>query len=99
MSASGFPLGSVSNGTAGGRLVPRRRTYCDAVTAGMRNVMVRNVEPSNCETTGFHGDAPLPLNVRTIAALTFLAASGTTDRSNVVPSARIQLRLRGHSPA
>src|SRR3954470_16665852 len=81
ISGSGLPLGSVSNGTAGGMLVPRRRTYCEAVTAGMRNVMVRNVEPSNLEVTGVQGEAPLPLNVRRIAALRFLAASGTTERS------------------
>src|SRR5262245_58716970 len=99
ISGNGLPLGSVSNGTAGGMLVPRRRTYCEAETAGMRNVIARNVEPSNCEITGFHGDPPLPLNVRTIAALGFLAASGTTERSAVVPSACSQLVLRGHSPA
>src|SRR5262245_15622918 len=98
-SGSGLPLGSVSNGTAGGMLVPRRRTYCDAVTAGMRNVIVRNVEPSNGEITVLHGEAPLPLNVRRIAALVFLAASGTTERSAVEPSGRSQLALRGHSPA
>src|SRR5262245_4201557 len=98
-SGNGLPLGSVSNGTAGGMLVPRRRTYCDAETAEIRNVMVRNVEPSNCEITVFHGEAPLPLNVLRIAALTFLAASGTTERSATVPSGCIQLALRGHSPA
>ena len=31
-------------------------------------------------------------------ALVFLAASGTTDKSAFVPSARSQLVLRGHSP-
>src|SRR4051812_6697498 len=99
MSGSGLPLGSVSNGTAGGMLVPRSRTYCDAAIAGIRNVMVRNVEPSNGEVTWVHGEAPLPLNVRRIAALVFLAASGTTERSATVPSARSQSVLRGHSPA
>src|SRR3954471_5384445 len=99
MSGSGLPLGSVSNGTAGGMLVPRSRTYCEAVIAGMRNVIVRNVEPSNGEVTALQCDAPLPLNVRTIAALGFLAASGTADRSAVVPSACIHAVLRGHSPA
>src|SRR5678815_1402829 len=98
-SGSGLPLGSVSNGTAGGMFVPRRRTYCEAEAAGMRKVIVRNVEPSNCEITVFHGEAPLPVNVRRIAALTFLAASGTTERPAVVPSGSIQLALRGHSPA
>ena len=94
-----MPLASVSKGTAGGRLVPRRRTYCEAVTAGMRKVIVRNVVPSTCEVTAVQAAAPLPLNVRMIAVLVFLAAAGTTDRSAVVPSARSQLVLRGHSPA
>src|ERR1041384_881751 len=95
ISGNGLPLGSVSNGTAGGMLVPRSRTYCEAATAGMRSVIVKNVEPSNCEITAFQGEAPLPLNVRRIAALTFLAASGTIERSAVVPSACNQLVLRG----
>src|SRR5262245_65534751 len=85
MSGSGLPLASVSKGTAGGMLVPRRRMYCDAVTAGMRSVIVRNVVPSMGETAVCHGEDPLPLNVRRIAVLTFLAASGTTDKSAVEP--------------
>ena len=55
--------------------------------------------PSTYDVTGVQGVAPLPLNVLRIAALVFLAAAGTTDRSAVVPSARSQLVLRGHSPA
>src|SRR6187402_3186500 len=98
-SASGLPLASVSNGTAAGMFVPRKRTYWEAATAGMRNVMVRNVEPSTGEVTAFQAEAPLLPNVLAIAAETFLAASGTTDRSAVVPSAFSQLVLRGHSPA
>src|SRR3954470_8479939 len=54
-SASGLPLGSVSKGTAGGMLVPRARTYCEATTAGMRYVMVRNWLPSTNEVTGVQG--------------------------------------------
>ncbi len=92
-------MASVSNGTAGGMLVPRNRTYCDADTAGMRKVMTRNVLPSTNDVTALQGVAPLPLKVRRTAALTFLAASGTTDRSAVVPSAFSQFVLRGHSPA
>ena len=97
-SGSGLPLASVSNGTAGGRLVPRRRTYCDAETAGMRKVIFRKVVPST------RGDrrpavAPLPLNVLMTAAVVFLAAAGTAERSAVVPSACSQSVLRGHSPA
>src|SRR6187402_1521653 len=98
-SASGLPFASVSNGTAAGRFVPRKRKYCEAASAGMRNVIVRNVEPSSGELTAFQAVAPLPLNALTMAAVTFLAASGTTDRSAVVPSALSQLVLRGHSPA
>src|SRR5689334_22769730 len=100
MSASGLPLASVSNGTAGGMFVPRSRTYCDAATAGMRKVIVRNVEPSMGEIVLTQGEAPLPLNVLRIAALRFFAASGTPDRSGgVVPSACSQAVLAGHAPA
>src|SRR5260221_8430323 len=98
-SGSGLPLASVSNGTAAGMLLPRSRTYCEAGIAGMRNVIVRNVEPSVGEVTLVQAEAPLPLNVLSSAVVTFLAASGTTDRSAVVPSACSQLVLRGHSPA
>src|SRR3954470_8671108 len=97
-SASGLPLASVSNGTAAGMFVPRKRTYCEAATAGVRNDIVKNAAPSTNDATLFQGLAPLPLNVFRIALETFLAASGTTDRSAVVPSAFNQLVLRGHSP-
>src|SRR5262249_18321092 len=62
-SGKGLPLASVSNGTEGGMLVPRRRTYCEAVTAEMWNVIVRKVVPSMGEIIVAHGEAPLPLNV------------------------------------
>src|SRR6185503_13688029 len=79
-SASGLPLASVSNGTAAGMFVPRRRTYCDADTAGMRYDIFRNVEPSTADVTGVHCVAPLLLNVLMTAALRFFAAAGTTER-------------------
>ena len=61
--------------------------------------MLKNVQPSTGETALFQPDALLPLNVFSMAAVGFLAASGTTDKSAVVPSALSQLVLRGHSPA
>src|SRR6478736_3304895 len=92
ISGNGLPLASVSKGTAAGMLVPRRRTYCEAATAGMRNVITRKVLPSMCDVTVVHGVAPLPLNVLMTAELVFFAASGTPERSGgVVPSARSQL--------
>src|SRR5262245_29352240 len=99
MSAKGLPLASVSNGTNGGMFVPRRRTYRDAETAGMRIDIRRNVVPSMVDVTAFHAVAPLPLKVRRSDVDTFLAAAGTTDKPAVVPSAAIQAALRGHSPA
>src|SRR5579859_1813419 len=99
-SGSGLPLASVSKGTAGGMLVPRSRTYCDAATAEMRNVITRNVEPSTGEVTVDQAEAPLPLNVRRSAAVVFFAAVGTPERSaGIVPSSCNQAVLRGHSPA
>src|SRR3954462_10098111 len=79
--------------------VPRSRTYREAVMPLMWNVMVRNAELSTGEFTLVHAEAPLPLKVRRIAAVRFLAGSGTAERSAVVPSAFNQLVWRGHSPA
>ncbi len=64
----------------------------------MWNVIVRKLLPSpavsDCQAL-----APLPLKVFKMAAVVFLAASGTTDKFAVVPSAFSQSVLRGHSPA
>src|SRR5262245_45056487 len=98
-SGSGLPLASVSNGTAAGMLVPRRRTYCEAETAGIRNAILKNVVLSSSDVIAIHGELPLPLKVRRIEVDTFLAASGTTERSATVPSAANHAVLRGHSPA
>src|SRR6478609_2380610 len=97
-SASGLPFAAVSKGTAGGMLVPRRRKYCEAVSAVVWNVMLKNALLS-VAVSDFQALAPAPLNVLITAALVFLAASGTAERSAVVPSALSQLVLRGHSPA
>src|SRR5262245_46600518 len=99
MSASGLPLGSVSHGTAGGMLVPRRRTYWDAVAPGIRNVITRNVVPSTKDVTGVQGVAPLPLNVFKTAVEVFFAAGGTEARPLVEPSAFIHAAFCGQAPA
>src|SRR4051794_38078712 len=98
-SASGLPLASVSNGTAAGMFEPRKRTYWEAATAGMRHVIVRNVLPSTLEVTVFHAVAPLALKVLSTAAVVFFAASGTESKPVVVPSAFNQSVLAGHAPA
>src|SRR5882724_10357957 len=95
-SGSGLPLPSVSDGTAAGKFEPRRRTYCEAATAGMVNDIVRNVLPSTNEVTGVQ---PPLLKVFSSAVEVFLAADGTAASVAVVPSAWSQLVLRGHSPA
>ena len=77
MSDSGLPFASVSNGTAGGMFVPRRRTYCDAEAPEITNVIVRNFVPSTNEVTAVQGVAPLLLNVLRTAVLVFFAAAGT----------------------
>ncbi len=101
-SASGLPSASVSHGTPAGMLVPRRRTYCDFVTAGMRYVILRNVEFSGPATCCHVITAALllvfSLKVLMTAAVRFFAASGTEPRPVVVPSACSQAVLRGHSP-
>src|SRR5262245_35960639 len=99
MSASGLPLPSVSNGTAGGILVPRRRTYCDAAAPGIRNVITRKVLPSTNDVTDVQGEAPPPLNVLRIAVEVFFAAGGTDARPVVEPSASIHAAFCGHAPA
>src|SRR5262245_49033965 len=96
-SASGLPAASVSNGTEGGRFVPRRRTYCEAVTAWMRNDILRYVVPSE-PVTAVQGEVPAALNLRMTSALVFFAAAGTTSRLAVEPSSRSHAVLRGHSP-
>src|SRR5262245_48927045 len=75
MSGNGLPFASVSNGTLGGRLVPRNRMYCDAPTSWMRNVIALN---SGASFTASH---VVLLNVLITSAVSFFAAAGTDDRS------------------
>src|SRR5262245_18417727 len=78
-SASGLPSASVSNGTLGGRLVPRKRMYCDAVTFGILKLITLTPE-SRLRVA--HVSL---LNVLMTAALVFFAAAGTVARLGVPP--------------
>ena len=93
-SASGLPAASVSKGTAAGRLVPRRRTYCDAVTAGMRKVMRLN------SRSPFGPAAQvLLLKVRSTLAVVFFAAAGTRLRGLSCCGLARSTQSSGQAPA
>src|SRR5262249_338156 len=74
ISGSGLPLASVWKGTLAGRLVPRRRTYCDALTFGSLNVITLN---SGSCLSSVHVRS---LNVLMTAADVFFAPAGTVAR-------------------
>ena len=58
----------------------------DGTTADL-SVVPPAVKNTTAEVNDVHGVAPLPLKVLMTAAVVFLAAAGTADRSAVVPSA------------
>src|SRR5687767_6473838 len=70
-SASGLPSASVSKGTEAGRLVPRRRRYCEFCRLRRRNTMVLY-----CLSPYEDFQVPWP-KVRMTCALVFFAPSGT----------------------
>src|SRR5262249_43668851 len=91
-SGSGLPSASVSNGTLGGRLVPRRRRYCDAFTPSIRKVITLNSGPrlSVAQVAS--------LNVLMTAAVAFFAPAGTVARLGVLPLRYGVIQSFGHWP-
>src|SRR5262245_59094482 len=84
-SGCGLPLASVSYGTLAGKLVPRKRRYCERCTCGIRRFM-RMKSPAS----GFQFAS---LNTLSTRAEVFFAAAGTFARF------ALEIQSRGHSPA